>query len=544
MTPAEHHMPTRNPRIKKLTSIISLVFMAIFTVFLAFFCVFYRDGGWVPFLGHQFIFIGISVSLLGIWVAGAFFLWVHFRNFFWKQQQMTWLILVVFVLNFEFIDMDGDMIPRFQWRWRAGKTDIQESSPGESRAKPQDMIGKQEMVGQFTQFQGPSRNAKMAGKPMEPNWIDHPPKVVWKRPIGEGYSGCVSDGEFLYTMAQSLADPGLESAICLDLWNGSIVWERSFSGRYESGLGGAGPRATPLISGRFGYFLGALGQLNCLNLQDGSVQWSVDFQGEFGAGVPEWGFAGSPLLYREGLIMTIGAHESNQSLGCFHIESGELMWAVGDHPISWSSPTILQLNNRDVLAFMDSKSIQLRDPENGRILTSTPWGLGAPQIPMPVAVGTNRLAISSGYSVGTSLFEIQNTSDAEDWKLVEIWHNHRLKSKFSPILTVCGTYLVGLNDGTLVTLDIGSGQRLFQGERYGHGQLLWVNDTNLIIQNEQGALILLNLMENGQWQELSRFEVLESKTWNPPTLIGNHLVLRNHRIIALVSLPTTTPDQP
>ncbi|MCD8534494.1 MAG: PQQ-like beta-propeller repeat protein, partial [Verrucomicrobia bacterium] len=379
---------------------------------------------------------------------------------------------------------------------------------------------------------------------IETNWIDHPPKIVWKRPVGEGYSGCVGDQEFIYTMSQSLEDPGLESAICLNFWDGSLVWEKSFSGRYESGLGGAGPRATPLISGQFGYFQGALGQFHCLNLQDGSVHWTVDFRGQFGAGLPEWGFAGSPLMYKEGLIVAVGAHESNQSLGCFHKDSGELMWAVGENPISWSSPTILQLNGQDVLAFMDSKSVQLRDPEDGRLLTSIPWGLGAPQIPMPVVVGNNRLAVSAGYSVGTGLFELEKTADSADWNVVEIWKNHRMKSKFSPILTVGDTYLVGLNDGTLVTLDIHSGQRLFQGERYGHGQLLWVNDTSLIIQNEQGAIVLLQLLSGGHWEELSQFDVLESKTWNPPAWIGNHLVLRNHRMMALVSLPTKSPDQP
>jgi len=44
-----------------------------------------------------------------------------------------------------------------------------------------------------------------------------------------------------------------------------------------------------------------------------------------------------------------------------------------------------------------------------------------------------------------------------------------------------------------------------------------------------------------QSHELARFTVFKEKTWNPPALAGEYLLVRNDKEAACFKLPTTKP---
>jgi outer membrane protein assembly factor BamB len=58
----------------------------------------------------------------------------------------------------------------------------------------------------------------------------------------------------------------------------------------------------------------------------------------------------------------------------------------------------------------------------------------------------------------------------------------------------------------------------------------------LLLQAEKGfvALVKANL---DRLEEVSRLEALHSKTWNPPTLAGRWLLVRNDREAVCFDLP-------
>jgi outer membrane protein assembly factor BamB len=98
-----------------------------------------------------------------------------------------------------------------------------------------------------------------------------------------------------------------------------------------------------------------------------------------------------------------------------------------------------------------------------------------------------------------------------------------------------GGFLYGLDDGVLTCLDPASGERRWKGGRYGHGQLLLVEDL-LLVQTEEGEVVLLEPSPEAP-RELTRFAALDGKTWNPPALAGSLLVVRNDREAAVYELP-------
>ena len=94
----------------------------------------------------------------------------------------------------------------------------------------------------------------------------------------------------------------------------------------------------------------------------------------------------------------------------------------------------------------------------------------------------------------------------------------------------------GLDDGVLVALDPETGERLWKRGRYGHGQMILVQDL-LLIQAENGDVVLVEATPE-EHRELSRFTPLQSKTWNPPALSGRLLLVRNNLEAACYELPT------
>ena len=130
----------------------------------------------------------------------------------------------------------------------------------------------------WPQYLGPSRNTVWNEKEVELNFDKHPPKLLWSKPIGGGYSGpSVSDNK-VFVMDRE-AEPykpkkikpgtnlnfvkakikGTERVLCLDSRTGEIKWSHSYKSEYSSVfIYAIGPRTTPLVHDGFVFTLGAL----------------------------------------------------------------------------------------------------------------------------------------------------------------------------------------------------------------------------------------------------------------------------------------------
>jgi len=98
-----------------------------------------------------------------------------------------------------------------------------------------------------------------------------------------------------------------------------------------------------------------------------------------------------------------------------------------------------------------------------------------------------------------------------------------------------GRHVYGLDDGVLVCLDPATGQRVWKDGRYGHGQILLVEDV-LLIQTEPGDVVLMEATPE-RHRELARWPALKAKTWNNPVLAGDLLLVRNDQEAACYQLP-------
>ena len=123
---------------------------------------------------------------------------------------------------------------------------------------------------------------------------------LWRRPIGPGWSSFAVHGDLLYTQEQRGDD---EIVAAYRVSTGVPVWKHRDAARFWESNGGAGPRATPTFSGGRVYAFGATGILNALDAADGRVVWSRNVAADSQTKVPDWGFASSPLLVGDLVIV-------------------------------------------------------------------------------------------------------------------------------------------------------------------------------------------------------------------------------------------------
>ena len=115
----------------------------------------------------------------------------------------------------------------------------------------------------WPQYQGLNRDNISHETGWLKSWPDDGPEVLWRIPIGEGYSGIsIVDGR-IYTMLSEGED---EFAVCLDASDGKEIWRSRTDEKYHSGEG-SGPRSTPAVDGGKVYVLGAKGKLYGLDAE-------------------------------------------------------------------------------------------------------------------------------------------------------------------------------------------------------------------------------------------------------------------------------------
>ena len=112
-----------------------------------------------------------------------------------------------------------------------------------------------------------------------------------------------------------------------------------------------------------------------------------------------------------------------------------------------------------------------------------------------------------------------------------------MKAKFTNLIHH-NDHVFGLDDGIFACMELNRGRPVWKDGRYGHGQILLRNN-HILVMAEMGDIILLEANPE-KHSELTRFTALDGKTWNPPALAGEFLLVRNHKEAACYKLPLAT----
>jgi outer membrane protein assembly factor BamB len=426
------------------------------------------------------------------------------------------------------------------WRWRWGQ-------------QPDEMLGAARASGEsivwattphdYPAFLGGGPWAEVSGAELDPDWTQHPPKLLWKQPIGAGWSAFAVVGN--YAVTQEQRGP-LEQVVCYELKSGRVAWTHDDPVRWDpsgnGALGRVGPRATPTIHDGRVYTHGATGILNCLDATTGQVVWSHDTLAEEGVENLMWGKAGSPIVVDDMIVVSVGGTNGN-SLVAYDLKSGERVWSGGDRVSSYATPVLTEIAGTRQIVVVNEDYVTAHDAANGAVLWEYPWlgnsGSNA-SASQPMPIGDDRILLTKGYSVPSEVIQITHAADGF-WQATRVWKKPVMRTKMSNVVIRDG-YAYGISDIDLECIDLATGRRKWKSRRrpaVENGQILLAGDY-IVTLCESGEVVLVEATPKA-YREAGSFQAIEGVTWNNPALAGNILVIRNAEEAAAFELPTTSP---
>ena len=464
-------------------------------------------------------------------------------------------LLAVAVLRIERVS--GDLVPQFAFRWQAHRDTMLPSAATIARQATA-IAGDWKARGEdFPQFLGPEGTGCLPTLAIDTDWESRPPRLLWRRPIGAGWSGFATCGEHAVTLEQRGAD---EAITCYAIPNGEPEWVVSVPARHETVLGGAGPRSTPTIADGVVYTTGATGWLHAIDGKTGDVLWRKDVISELGidreahGAAVAWGRSGSPLVTEQLVVVPAGGprlgfsntHSETTdttaaafiSLVAFDRQTGEQVWLAGTEQIAYASPQLYQVDGKKMVITVNEAHVAAYDVDTGAAVWEFPWpghSNSDASCSQAQLLPGDILFVSKGYGVGAAVFSL--TATAANWTITPVWQqSNLLKTKFTNAVIREG-HAYGLSDGILECVRLADGKRAWKRGRYGQGQVLLAGAT-LLVQAETGEVVAIPATPEKP-EEKGRFTALDGQTWNTLCIAGNRLLARNAEEAACFELAVT-----
>ncbi len=412
----------------------------------------------------------------------------------------------------------------------------------------------------WPQWLGPRRDSTWNETGLAKAWPAEGPKVLWRTPVGHGYSGpAVAGGlvfvpDFKIASGTVTANPsgrseikGEERMVCLDQKTGAVKWtfarERSHNLSFPNG-----PRCTPAVADGTVYFLGGEGHMAALKAESGEVIWEKDLKKEYGTESPIWGYS-AHLLVSGGRVYTLAGGKDSAAVA-LDAKTGKEVWrALNTADIGYAPPVMRKQDGREELVIWHSEAISGLDPATGKVWWSqefkSAYGMS---IMAPSVIDDGRIFIGA-MQKKSMMFK------AAGGKTEVLWDGTpslaMAPKNSTPV--VHGGHLYGCDmDGDLRCFDPATGERLWStleampdGKKNGSGTIFLVpTPEHWLLYNDGGELILADLSPRG-YKQLARAKVIEPTSpnmggrkvsWHHPAFAGGCVFVRNDKQIVCLSL--------
>jgi outer membrane protein assembly factor BamB len=430
-------------------------------------------------------------------------------------------------------------------------------------------------AGNWPQFRGPAASGVVQGAEAPVQWdVEQGTNVRWKTPIpGLGHSAPAIWGDRLFITTavaaghdQSLK-PGLYGDIapvkedvefsykvlCLDKHSGRVLWEQTaHRGVPEVQRHPKSTHAnpTPAVDGkRVVAFFGSEG-LHCYDL-DGTPVWQKNF-GRLGSAfflVPdaEWGFASSPVLYDDKVIVQVDVLEDS-FVAALDATNGRELWRTPRTDVpTWSTPTVHrdETTGRTQVICNGFKEMAGYDLASGKKL----WTLGgAGDIPVPTPVVAHGLVfLTSAHGMLSPVYAIRLSAEGDltpgrgDGAKEHIAWSVPRGGNYMQTPIVVGDHLYACRDnGVLTCFEARTGKELYRERLEGLGFTASpvASVDKLYFTSEDG---LVQVVQAGPTFKLLSTNPLGANCLSTPAISNGVLFFRTQQY--LVAIGEETPKQ-
>ena len=336
-------------------------------------------------------------------------------------------------------------------------------------------------------------------------------KALWKVKIpGLGHGSPVIFGDRLFLLSAVAVGSDEKSAkgkksgptayewlaLCLDRETGETLWAKTFAqGKFKGHRFNSAATSTPAVDAeRVVFAWGTAEQLTIVSLShDGELQWESDL----GPVVGGHGFGGSPMLYRDLVVINNDQENQNGNLLALKAESGEVAWEVErrSERISYSVPCLYEVAGRELLAFTNwQHGFTAIDPADGSVvdeksvfyLETNERAISSPIVTQGLVIGTCGFTANPKHCVAMKM---------TDGKWEEVWRVERSVPHIPSVIAV-GDYTFLIDDSGIATcVETVTGEPLWMKRIPGvEGPVMGspVSDgTNIFFADESGNLHVL-----------------------------------------------------
>lgn len=224
-------------------------------------------------------------------------------------------------------------------------------------------------------WRGPTRNGIATDTPV-PTKLSDSDHVVWKTPVpGRGHSSPVVVGNRVFLTSADERQQ-IHYVLAFDRKTGQPLWKvEANQGAFPARNHPKNTEASPTVACDGDRVFAAFYHHDKVEVAaftvDGKPAWKKS-AGAFHPRKYEYGYAPSPLLYRNSVIVA-GEYDGQSFLTAFNRQNGNQLWRTPrPNNISFSSPVVAHLAGQDQLLISGAEQVAAYNPATGKPLWSAP----------------------------------------------------------------------------------------------------------------------------------------------------------------------------
>jgi outer membrane protein assembly factor BamB len=395
--------------------------------------------------------------------------------------------------------------------------------------------------------------------PIATNWTTTIPTVAWRNgSVSNGFSCVVvSQGRAFALMSRDDGSGYAEYCVALDATTGTNIWATPIddapwdpADTVNGGDGyapyntGDGPRTTPSVKDDRVFALSGALKLVCMNVTNGSVIWNSDLVANYGASTIGWNNCASPCLDDDLLFVNLHTATDGKTLSAFRTSDGSQAWSSQNENMTHTTPIIATIQGFRQVIFATRTGLVSLNRTNGAFL----WKFTYPFSPIDTSMGagpvvySNLIYCTAGYNRGAVTAQVN--FNGITWSATQLWYKSYTNGLpyhsiwMTPvcyqgyIYTLCGENSTFLTP-PLSCIELSTGILKWSTNNFGMGGLILVN-SNLLVLTENGKLVLAQANPNA-YTELARYTAFtfnsgaHGKCWQHPTFSNGRIYAHSTR---------------
>jgi outer membrane protein assembly factor BamB len=386
-------------------------------------------------------------------------------------------------------------------------------------------------AGDWPQWRGPNHDDISSETGLLQDWPEGGPKLAWEaKGLGTGFASVSILGDRIYTAGDKGADSMVEA---LNLNDGKSLWATRIGKAGEVGNPPfEGPRATPTTDGSLVFAVNQWGEMVCVQADTGKEIWRKDYTKDFGGTRPDWGYAESPLIDGDKVVVTPGGKQG--AVVALDKKTGAVRWQSKEFTDAahYSSLIVAEPGGGRQYIVLTPSSVAGISATDGKLLWKGSRKGQVAVIPTPI-YSEGFVYVTSGYGAGCNLFKLSPNSGS--FSVEQVYANRLMVNHHGGVVKL-GDFVYGYSDNKGWTCqDFKTGEAKWQNkQKLGKGSLVFA-DRRLYLRQEdkKGTVALIEPSPDG-YREHGHFDQPDrssQNSWPHPVVAGARLYLRDQDVL-------------